>query len=366
MIRNKRVGLKNKGFTLVELMVGVVVSLISIAVMSYFYVSFNKTSGTSIGGAGMLNESRIAMSLISSDIGNAGFGMVADNLMNCNDAIISYNNIRDYSFALNGIRLIDNTGLNNSNEIQIQYATGSGGVGTSQLLSPYIPDNAQRYDTIYPSNVTGFKNGDLVLLFNGTQCEIKEVTSVSNAVNNQYLKISPNKKYNAVFNVSRNFHHYNLPSSVTNLGGFKRISYRVRDNTLQRKEDQGNWVDLMGNVVALRAQYGVSDQAKDNEVVRWEDPNGDFGGNLNQSSRSRIKAIRIGLVVKNPEKQQDVVTKACDTDTNSGLCLFPIIDDQDYSTPSLNRGMLGKDWDHYRYMVQNKIIPLRNMIWNNK
>lgn len=158
---------KNKGFTLIELMIAMaIVSLVMTAIVSAF-ISQQDSYDTQEQVAVMQQNGRAAMSAFSLDVRIAGFGIgsVSTSYYDTSgggataylQAITSYNN---YS--------------NGTDRIDICYSDPS---CTAAIIDD-MPDSSAilKVDT-----VSGFADGDLVIITNGTDASILEVTTVNTA-----------------------------------------------------------------------------------------------------------------------------------------------------------------------------------------
>ena len=64
---------KNSAFTLIETMVALVISVISVAAIYNAYLFFNKSYQGLLDKAAMSNSGRVSLSVISRDLRNAGY-----------------------------------------------------------------------------------------------------------------------------------------------------------------------------------------------------------------------------------------------------------------------------------------------------
>ena len=163
------------------------------------------------------------------------------------------------------------------------------------------------------------------------------------------------------------------------LGGMRRATYSVdANNSLAASVAvTGAVVEnsvVASEVVALQAQYGVSDTPQDKAITGWVNPSGATWGaaalraNTAASVQNlqRIKAIRVAVVARSSQRDAAVVTAACTNNnaTNYGPCSWT---DDSATNPApaidLRATAADTEWQHYRYRVYQTVIPLRNLLW---
>ncbi len=132
--------------------------------------------------------------------------------------------------------------------------------------------------------------------------------------------------------------------------------YGDRRLDVVNNELQLNGDPIVSGVVTMRAQYGVSEMADDNEVTAWVPATGIWAqSTITMENRNRIKAVRVAIVLRNGLKEREnVTTLAPVAYTDSGTTAFSI--DVSFLT----------DWQKYRYRVFTTTVPLRNMIWSRE
>lgn len=348
---------KDNGFTLVELMVAMVIGLFGVLVMSTFYLTFNKDKGRTLNGASALNNSKLAMAMVESDLRNAGYGLTANGSMNCENAYGNYNGQPIDEFSIDGILIKDSTGFNGSDEIVIQYASGSNGVGGGMLRSAYTSGGSE----MFPTQVFGCNVRDVILLAHGNSCSFQQVTSVNKT--NFKITVQQNNEFNAPTSQLYSWPTFPIDSYATCIGGYNRLSYRVNGTgSLERATFPGDFEPVMDNVVAMKAQYGISDNPNVNKVDRWVNATGEWAStNINATKRRQIKSIRVGFMMRNTEIENSNVTQACDPATGDGLCIWHA--DENNPPPVVNI-QTPADWQKYRYVSLSTIVPLKNMMWN--
>lgn len=353
-MKNK-INKKTKGLTLVELMVAMGIGLFGIFMMSTFYMSFNKDKGRTLNGASALNNSKLAIAMVESDLRNAGYGFTANGTMNCENAYGSYGGSLIENFTIDGILIKDSTGFNGSDEIIIQYASGSNGVGGGMLRSEYTSGGSE----MYPTQIFGCHVKDVILLSHGNTCSFQQVSTVDKT--SFKIGVQANNEFNAPVSQLSSWPTFPIDSNATCIGGYNRLSYRVGENgTLEKATFPGGYEPLIDNVVAMKAQYGVSDNPNVNKVDRWVNATGDWA-NISAQERQKIKSIRVGFILRNTEIEKEDVTQECNPETGVGLCIWH--SDENNPPPTVNI-QTPSNWKKYRYVSLSTIVPLKNMLWN--
>lgn len=346
---------KKEGFTLVELMVAMTIGLFGIFAMSIFYTTFNKDKGRTLNGASALNNSKLAMAMVESDLRNAGYGLTANGSMSCETAYGSYAGKAIEDFTIDGVLIKDSTGFNGSDEIIIQYASGSNGVGGGLLRAAYASGGSE----IYPTQIFGCNVKDVVLLAHGSSCSLQQVSTVDKT--SFKIGVQENNEYNAPKGELASWPNYPIDANVTCIGGYNKLSYRINDKgTLEKATFPGDFEPVIENVISMKAQYGISNNPNVNKVDSWVNATGDWA-NITPQRRKQIKSIRIGFMMRNTEIEPTEVTQECDQETGVGLCIWQA--DKDNPAPEVTI-TTPADWKKYRYVSLSTIVPLKNMMWN--
>ncbi|MCD6224881.1 MAG: prepilin-type N-terminal cleavage/methylation domain-containing protein, partial [Deltaproteobacteria bacterium] len=163
--KNMRINInKNKGFTIVELMIAMaIVSLVMAAIVSAF-ISQQESYDTQEQVAVMQQNGRAAMSALSLDVRIAGFGLG-------NASTSYYDTSAGATVYLQAVASHNNY-TNGTDRIDICYSDPS---GTTEITDD-MPNSSAilKVDT-----VNGFAAGDLLIITNGTNASILEVTAVN-------------------------------------------------------------------------------------------------------------------------------------------------------------------------------------------
>lgn len=401
------------GFSLVEIMVGLVIGLLATLVVLQVFSVFEGQKRTTTGTADAQTNGNVALYTIKRDIGMAGYGLlpIVNTPLDC--GTVNFN----IDAAATGITATSQfspltitdggTGAGASDIITIHYSTSDTGGAISQIGS-VGPGGT---NPVSVGNYMACNPGDLALVIHSGKgsCGLTKVDTLSAADHQNINLIS-------------------VPANTASgenlacLGKWKEIEYRINqtyDPTvpsksqayLQRKESTfpippnppGNPATgdpSIVDIVNIQAQYGISATADSNKIIQWVNAKDaanwnttvdgpqvldpatgnaiDFGPSLTILNRNLIKAIRVAVVARNGLLEKTYVTNSCSSLTSNaptGLCAWagssagtvnsspaPAIDlsnDKDATDLSLpNR------WQRYRYRVFETVIPMRNVIWS--
>lgn len=371
-----------QGFSLIEVMIGLVLGLIATIVITNVFSSYEKQKRTTTGTANAQTNGSIALYQLTKDIKSAGFGLPM--FMQSSTPLRCYENATKVSAPASSAE-----GLKVDHDLK--NATPEIG------LSPVIIVNgaAGASDTI----AVRFGNSSLA----GAGAEVEDYTDKSKprlkttlACRNEkagvanYALIMSNSGVNSFTNVcefvgvkQRNGNQlvFDRVPAVTMddstliscLGEWSEHLFAVDNDQLTvtgtRKTAAGGVdatpVDLVPEIVSLQAQYGVStidDNNKLRDVDPWVDAEGnEWGATMSVDNRNRIKAIRVAVVARSGQREQQPVSQDCDGGA-AGLAKVCIW--QQDATPQ-NVDLTAKaDWQNYRYRVYETVIPLRNVLMN--
>jgi type IV pilus assembly protein PilW len=355
MIRHER------GFNLVEMMVGITIGLLGLLAVTTVFVNFNKHNKVQTSLIESQSNGAMAIFLMERDIDLAGFGFM--NLQGCTCTLASgpstpafcigsstSNTVR----AQSSIPIIITDGGANSDTIEVRYGTPSSGLSALTMAT----SQANYGDPLQLQSVAGVVVGDKLVLNRGGSCAAYQATditpysavtpsltrtvSIASTMANNLPTINPTAQPSVGYPTAM------INDQVTNLGQYVDKVYSVNPNTQQLLEQPDatlNVTDaIVDNIVYLKAELGI-DTVGDQKIHQWSKPVGAI------ANYSTVLAVRVGVVAR---------TQATDSDapTPPTLVVLPAIpssagNELDYAVPDTR----------YRYKVYYTIIPLRNMIW---
>lgn len=337
------------GFSMVELLVATLVTLIGLVVITQVFAVYEGWKRTTTGVAQTQEAGLLGAFAIEQDLRNAGFGLIG---VDC----VSIRN--HHSLAPNNRVLlpakpltITREGTKPANDrIDILYSTSA--FANVEVQLQYAIDNSA--SKLYVNNDLGFVTGDLILIgADGADCSIlqfsgkdraAEVSLLPNVTSSGNARLLPHvpgvttpwnpPEGTNSFLTSK----YAAGARVLNLGQLVSHSYYVRDNTLRMDEigfDDGSVTtyDLVPGVVGLRAQCLPATTPCNDQTT----------------------AVRFGLIVKsgNQEKDKVIQQEVSIVDGKASIAFWP--------GDSL---ALGDEELRYRYRIFQTVVPLKNIIWN--
>lgn len=385
---NKSLRFAHRGVSLVELLVGMAVALVTVLAITQVMVASEAYKRTTTGGddaqqngaySGLMLERYIRM-------GGSNFATIS-NAFGC-----PLNAYRGGALVMGS----DEDGKNSSSSYPEPFKTA---IDFNLLLSPIIIKQGNAVDTIivmsgqHPSiakalsptligsgslskvafaskvginEVTdsgGVTQHDLLLAVDqdraagSASCDIAEAVSMEdkeyteNGVKVIYSTVSltgTGMKYTG----ASAFNTYTKSSLVADLGpsphflAFSVGSDGVSDNALLSYDMLTNSLQsLSDGVIALKALYGVADLATNPVVSSWVEPTGDWAADkLASDTILRLRAVRLAVVARNSQREKTEVSP-------EKLTLFSDANSIEVTVPDR----------HYRYKVFDVTIPLRQM-----
>lgn len=342
------------GFTLVEIMVGMVVGLLVTLVIVQVMSVFEGQRRSSTGTADAQTNGQISLYNIGRELQLAGYPLMPSSSVPLGDPNVVDSplecDVATLTFGATGITSIDPVSIVDgavSDTIRIRYGNStSGGVPTKISGAPV--GNVVSVDTNF-----GCAVNDISFITNGPVCAMSTVDAIS-AVGAVPKTVTLNNTTNAV-----------AGADISCLGNWSTFAYSVAGENLQRSVNGAAGVDSVAGIVNLQAQYGISASGSSNVITSWVDATAPWNAPT-VAMRNQIKAIRIAVVARNAKLEPAAVTAACSSTTDAaptGLCAWAGTNASPAPTVDLSADA---DWARYRYRVYETIIPLRNMIWSKE
>lgn len=371
----------DRGLTLIEVMIGMVIGLIGIVIIAQVYlVNENYKRSTTGAGSAQVNGA-IALFTIERDLRVAGYGLNNTAALDCGQLQYYYNGT--YSSPPGG-----GGGLAPITLAPVVITDGGAGVPDSiavvfgnsadrtipALLTKKMNDASSDIDI---DNPAGFSDspGDLIVLAQAGVCTLVQITQVqSAALKFQHVGL-PTAPYNPV-GVGL-FTAYTQGALVFNLGRPMVNIYSINANNLQLLNVFTSTsttavplyntipISIMSEIVDLQAQYG-----KDNGVDNGTVQNALFNAGdgildsydnttpANAVQWQQVLSVRLGVLARSqnfekPEPAGSPCTATTATPTWSGSGVGS----------TANFTVPGGIPSCYKYLVFETVVPLRNMLW---
>lgn len=370
---------EQKGFTLIEIMVGLIVGLLVTLVVVNVFRVFEAQKRSTTGNSDAQTNGAIALYNIQRDAQTAGFALPVYSSefspFNCPvDTTINHdNNAATPEIGLSPVVITDASGANGSDTIAIRYGSSMKG-GISVDMQAGTATNSAQVDT----NI-GCNFNDVVLIVNKTTPAICSMARVNaspgglTAAGVTPVKITLTSTSNVV-----------TGNALACLGVWNEVQYAVTNNQLTRSGTvipsatpgatpdlpSAAQIPMVPDIVSMQAQYGISASADSNQVTEWVNATGIWAKTATTpilANRNRIKAIRVAIVARNGLLEDVNVTEACSSLTAAkptGLCAWDGAE-AGSAAPAIDLSA-DANWRRYRYRVYESTFPVRNIIWSRE
>jgi type IV pilus assembly protein PilW len=391
------------GFTLVEIMIGLLIGMIGIVVIMQTFSVSEGYKRTSTSGSDAQVNGGLALYLLEREIRLAGYGVNSLTPMGCT-SIVVYNaksgttsSMRMVPFEINPAGIP--AGDPGTDTILITYGSAENfvtGVGADQ------PSNSSANYQVQ-NNRDAFQPGDLVIAVQpgggaggGPSCVMQELTGVPSAsscgsgggngsselIHNTGKYKNPNKGCEMSDPV------YNKPSGITDpatgqpvpkldasnggtifdIGPLPQVkAYAIRGGNLTSCDLMttdcsvaANFSPMVSGIVSMRAVYG-KDPDSNGSVDAW-----DRNALATSADANSVIAAAIEVTAKSGLKEKPSAgSGTCDT-TSDAARPDPAQDWFGYNLAAASQIDLSgtaADWQCYRYKLFQTRVPLRNMIW---
>lgn len=341
---------RQRGISLIEMMVGVVIGLIAVLVIYQTFAVAEGIKRQTISAGDAQKTGMVAMYLLGSEVGNAGSGIMVnqDDLATCTDTGDVKTTMRPFS-----VLITPGADDDTPDSIVVNYSTARSVVTPSVFMAA----TAAGGTTYTVQSPTGFKKGDMVVGITGAgDCERIEVTAVS----------APDANGNVVLTQAGSKYEYLPTMRLVNIGpatSTQRVLYDVVGGVLRSTDlvTAGAVAQpLSSSIMNLKMQYGVdTDGDIAGDIDEWVAPVGAYAPAavlaFNGAQLRQIKAVRVGMVVRSDEFDRDSPA------FNWTLFECTAQEAKNYTCPAALTGALPAN---YRYRVYETIVPLRNPMWN--
>lgn len=346
----------NTGFSLVEIMVGMVIGLISTIIVMQVFATFEGQKRTTTGGSDAQTNGGVGLYTIERDMRMAGYGFA--DATGCALAS-SFNGTALAPLVLAPVTITDGAG-----GLPDSITMLSSNKSSWSVPIRVISNHAQAATQFNTNATFGLAQGDLLIAYEATtppNCTLFQVDNANPVLNPITHTAGSWNGNSAVFPAAG----YSTDALLMNVGSFMSHTYSIDANSNLVFTDYSSATNtnssqiLSPDVVSIQAQYGFDTRAgaqTDAQVDTWgatmidADASGTVGdaGDIN-----RVYALRFALVARNGLREKaDPVTGICNTTTIG---------------PAWAGGTISlaadANWQCYRYKTFETIVPLRNMLW---
>ncbi|KAF0164695.1 MAG: hypothetical protein FD157_1859 [Rhodocyclaceae bacterium] len=320
---------RQRGFSLIEMLIGLTISLMGLAAVSSMMMTFSKKRAAITQTMATQDNGVMALYRLERDISQAGYGLAP--LQGCATVTDGATSFVPYPV------IIGDGGTGVSDTITVKGTNPASGIpGTELSVSGGNTMTTGQYNV---RSSVGFSVGDKVVATTLIPaCTLTTVTSVSATAIG----------YTPALTAS------SLPGYLVYFGAageFFSRSYAV-GTTAMTVADYPAYVtnNLVDDIVFLKAQYGLSDTVATNVVTSW------VSGStaLTSANVGRVIAIRVGVVARSSARENEVI------DQPNPLPVFPEMADSSGGTDVVTFPIPDT---RSRYRAYSTIIPLKNVIW---
>lgn len=353
------------GVSLLELLVGIVISMLTVLVITQVFLNSEKQRRAPAAGANTQINGILALDAIQRDVRQSGYGLGGGPWMGqCKTAASTAAAAVGLSaLSLAPVAITPGSGTTPSDSIDV---LSSGKIDAAMQIKLAETHESGNSAFLIPATM-GVETGDwlIVTTKSGLECAAFQAQAISISAP---WGITPSASVGSTFDAE---------SYLSNMGaapirrrwsvaGSDTSAFSLQMTNLATNAATPSANDAYPDVVLLRALY-----AKDTDANGSIDTYNTTAP-TNRTEWEQVMGVRLSLVVRSPEWSQEAVTLKpiqwdLGTATVSGSAKCPA----DATHNCIELGLthtVAKDsdeWQHYRYRMYESLIPLRNLIWNS-
>lgn len=358
------------GFTILEVLIGAFIGIIGMFMILRTQEDFDRNKRALSSGGEAQVSGTVAAFQLERDIRNGGMGITGEPIagttyFGC--SVAASDNGTAFTFPLAPVRIIDGAG-GAPDQIHVLY-------GSSQApSSTYIVQSSAAGDTLLDAR-GGIEQNDLVVLASASGCRLMHVSAATVAQGADaapqilhaagFGRFSGSTAVTLTFPASNAVLH-NLGKAPVMPANDWQFSPRlnawaidnnrlVRANLLNDHAAPPAWGDVVDNVVDLQAEYGL-DTDGDTAADTWTATTP-----ANAAAWEQLRLIRFAILIRGQERANAPVTTTAPVWAGGAFTMRNV----DGTADSGAGGAAINNWRHYKYQVQEVMVPLRNMIWRN-
>lgn len=370
------------GFTLVEIMVGLVIGMLGTLVIMQMFALFEGQKRTSTTGSDAQTNGAFATFTVERDVRLAGFGMGLVEALGC-EIHRAYNSSGGGEPSVETFRMtpvdIADGASGAPDTIRILYSAKTSLPLPLTITRPH-PATAANF---FVNTALGIAVGDLMIVYDPSDpskwCTLIEVSNIpttnchTQGGGQGCLQIHHNATPAFPWNWpgGQNIFPsggYQTGSRIFNMGTFTDHTYAVVMNAATQEGSLrltdfnsstgvNDIRDLAPGIINMQVQYG-KDTNNDRAVDSWDsvDP-------ATAAGWQQVRAVRLAVVARSNLMEKDAVSDI--VNAQGGAVAWSGSGDAN-AVLRVDRhpdGTANPDWDHYRYKVFETVIPLRNIIW---
>jgi type IV pilus assembly protein PilW len=329
------------GFSLIEMMVGIVIGMIAVLVIYQIFAAAEGIKRNTTGAGDAQQNGLLSSFMLSIELANAsnGVAVAAKDLMTCPATA-------DPATSFRPIPILITDGGAGSDQFAVFYSQSNSGIVLAPFNSPAAP--GAHYFVRSPM---GFKAGDIVVAVSeGGSCSASRATAVALDAGTGVAEITPS--VDAAFALGSGAYLVNMGPN----GGQQRVLYDVNNGVLRSTslwDANGRAAvgptpnPIASNVVMMKLQYGIVSAGN---VFTWVNATDPWSAAqvlaADATTLRQIQSVRIGIVVQSEQFDKNMPAGAWNLFCNPGPCV----------SGALPAG--------FRYRTYETSVPLRNPVWN--
>lgn len=345
------------GFSLLEIMVGMVIGMLGIIVIMQMFANFEGQKRATSGSGDAQNAGAIALYGVQRDIRQAGYGISTLNLLGCDTLLrtgvtlgalapVTINHASIPAGDANTDTLLVAYGNSNSPPEGNSITSQSGSNYAVQAFSSFTAgDLVIAEPATRPSPCSGASSMVLTAVTGVANPNVTVATSVAGVTGGALYNLgaAPVVRAYAIRN-----------------GNLTQCDYMVNDCSLAA--NTGNtaiWVPIANNVISMRAQYGHDTTTPMDGIVDGYDQTTP----ATACNWAKTSTVRIALVARNGHPDKTAVTAAVPTWAGSTAN-----NPAGFTSPVLAINLANTTvpanftWQNFRYKVFETTVPIDNVI----
>ena len=357
---------KQRGFSLVEILVGAAIGLIGMVVIFQVLAVSESRKRTTAAGSDTQINGAIALYALERDLRLAGYGFSTAPTLELGCSVSAFTTTRGaFSFPLLPVQIVQGA-AGAPDSLNVLW-------GNSSLFVNVQTFSASTGTTKTTQSRAGLQPGDLVVV-TGTigatmTCALQEITddgtntvTITHAAGAAYTNAAGTPVPAATHNPATppafvNGKIYNLgPSPRRNIWSVSGTSLTFHDDITN-----GAAVSAADSIIDFQAEYGIDVDGNGLiSATEWRtvDPSA--------ADWPKVRAIRVALLSRSGQYEKDPVTTTAPTwignsmptgAANNSFVMRNVDGTADSNPAGPN------NWRNYRYRVHEAVIPLRNVIW---
>lgn len=364
--------IRQGGFSLVEIMVGLVIGMATVVIMLQMLSNSDATKRKAAGGNDAQMNGTLALYSLERDIRESGYGINDPNLLGCSLSYKTSGDSTSVTIPLAPTTINPSTGTvpagdANTDTLLVVYGNGQGSTEGDPLIAN---STLGSYQVTTGSN---FAINDILIAqasARPTPCTLTTDKVIN--VTGSTVTVNPGVPGMTVGAIIYNLGNTPVVHAyAVRKGNLTMCDYTVWDcsNTkYSSAADPNVWVPVAGNIVALRAQYGHDLTTKNpySKIVNTYDqitpnsPADTNGFTPSSCAWARVLSVRLGLVARSSTYDKTNPTSKAPVWSGSTVNVSNSPTNPTAATFDLS---VNGDWQKYRYKTMETTVPLRNAIW---